>query len=125
MISKADIVVLIHFLFVLFVLFGGLLCVRWPRMAWLHIPAAAWGAAIEFSGWICPLTPLENRLRSSGGETLYEQDFVARYILPALYPDGLTRTHQIVLGAVVLTINFAVYAWIFARARARRSAPSL
>lgn len=115
----ADLVVLLHVLFVAFVVFGGLLALRWPRIIWLHVPAAVWGVLIEFTGWICPLTPLENRLREAAGESAYEGDFVGRYILPALYPEGLTRTSQRILGAVALAINGVIYAVIFL---ARRSA---
>jgi len=113
----ADLVVLLHFLFVIFVVCGGVLALRWPRIIWLHIPAVLWGAFIEFSGSICPLTPLENRLRRAQGETGYQGDFIAHYILPALYPGGLTRTHQLLLGALALAINLAVYTLVFARRR--------
>jgi Protein of Unknown function (DUF2784) len=112
----ADLIVVIHFLFVLFVVFGGLLALRWPRVVWLHIPAVIWGVLIEFAGWICPLTPLENRLRRSG-EAGYQGDFIARYILPVLYPDGLTRRDQVFLGGMALVINLAVYLWIFVKGR--------
>ena len=114
----ADLVVLLHFLFVAFVVFGGLLALRWPRIVWLHAPAAVWGVFIEFTGWICPLTPLENRLREAAGESTYEGDFVARYILPTLYPEGLTRGHQLMLGAIALAINGAIYAVVLRRHRA-------
>jgi len=113
----ADLIVLLHFLFVLFVVCGGLLALRWPRIVWVHVPAAAWGVLIEFGGWICPLTPLENRLRRAQGEAAYEGDFVARYILPVLYPDGLTRGHQVLLGGLALAFNLAVYAVVLARHR--------
>jgi hypothetical protein len=113
----ADLVVLLHFLFVLFVVCGGVLALWWPRIIWLHVPAVAWGVWIEFSGWICPLTPLENRLRRAQGEAGYEGDFIAHYVLPVLYPDGLTRTHQLVLGAIVLLFNLAVYALVLGRRR--------
>jgi hypothetical protein len=113
----ADLVALLHFLFVLFVLCGGVLALWYPRIIWLHVPAVAWGAWIEFSGGICPLTPLENRLRQARGEAGYEGDFIAHYLLPVLYPDGLTRTHQLVLGALALLFNVAVYALVFGRRR--------
>jgi hypothetical protein len=118
---KADVIVALHFAFVLFVVFGGLLALRWPRAAWLHVPAAAWGILIEFGGWICPLTPLENRLRREHGGTAYEGDFVEHYILPVLYPEGLTRQHQLVLGGLALAINIAVYVLIVARSRRLRA----
>ncbi len=113
----AGLVVLLHFLFVLFVVCGGVLALWWPRIVWLHVPAVAWGALIEFAGWICPLTPLENRLRRAAGGSAYEGDFVAHYILPVLYPDGLTRRHQVVLGALVLALNVFVYGAVLARRR--------
>jgi hypothetical protein len=111
----ADLIVAIHFAFVVFVLLGGLLTLRWPQLIWLHIPAVLWGVLIEFSGWICPLTPLENYLRRQQGEAGYRGDFIARYILPVLYPEGLTRRDQLFLGALALGINVAVYAFIFLR----------
>jgi hypothetical protein len=113
----ADAIVLVHLAFVGFVVLGSLLALRWPRVAWAHVPAAAWGAAIEFTGWICPLTPLENELRARGGTDPYTGDFVARYLMPVLYPEGLTRDAQLALGAVVVVINVAVYALVIRRAR--------
>ena len=113
----ADILVLIHFAFVLFVVAGGLLVLRWPRLALAHVPAALWGAWIELSGGICPLTPIEKSLRIRAGESAYAGDFVEHYVLPVLYPSGLTRGAQLVLGAVVVVINVAVYAWVLGRRR--------
>jgi hypothetical protein len=118
--ALADAVLVLHFGFVLFVVFGGLLVLRWPRVVWAHIPAAVWGVAIEFGGWICPLTPLENALRAEAGEATYHGDFIARYLLPVLYPEGLTRTSQIVLGLVALVLNVAIYAGVLRRWRRRR-----
>jgi hypothetical protein len=108
----ADLTVMLHFAFVAFVVAGGLLALRWPQIAWLHLPAAAWGAAVEFFGWICPLTPLENALRAAGGASTYSGDFVARHLLPLLYPAGLTADIQMLLGIGVLATNAAVYAWV-------------
>lgn len=105
----ADIVVFIHLLFILYVLLGGLLVLKWKWMVSLHIPAAIWGALIEFMGWICPLTPLENHLRRQGGESGYSGDFVEQYIIPLIYPGGLTREIQIILGIAVIVINLAIY----------------
>lgn len=113
----ADLVVLLHLAFVLFVILGGFLVVKWPAIAWSHLPAAAWGALVEFTGWICPLTPLENWLRESGARTGYEQDFLSHYLLPLLYPAGLTRNTQCVLGLIVLIVNGAMYGWLGFRAR--------
>jgi hypothetical protein len=106
-----------HAGFVLFVICGGLLVLRWRRIAWLHLPAAMWGAIAEFSGWVCPLTPLENWLRQQAGETGYRSDFVAYYLLPVLYPDDLTRDVQLMLGTAVLAINVSVYGWLWRRSQ--------
>ena len=115
----ADVVLGIHFAFVLFVVLGALLALRWPRVVWAHVPAAAWGAFIEFSGSICPLTPLENELRRRGGEAGYAGDFIGRYLLALMYPEGLTRTAQIVLGSLVVIGNVLIYAWVLRRMRGR------
>jgi hypothetical protein len=116
----ADLIVLLHFAFVAFVVAGGLLALRWPRAAWLHLPAAAWGAAGEFFGWICPLTPLEDALRAAGGAGPDSGDFISRYLLPLLYPAGLTADIQMILGFGVLAANAAVYAWVFHHRSRRR-----
>lgn len=119
----ADAVVVVHFLFVVFVVVGGLLALRWPRAAWVHLPAAAWGAAIEIWGWICPLTPLEKRLRVLAGEAAYEGGFIQTYLLSALYPEGLTREVQLALAAGVFIVNFVVYGivvWHWRRRSGRR-----
>lgn len=108
----ADLVVLVHLAFVVFAILGGLLAVRWRRLVWIHVSAVLWAAIIEFSGWICPLTPLENWLRQKGGEVGYRSDFVARYLLPVLYPEALTRELQIALGIAVIVVNLAIYSWV-------------
>jgi hypothetical protein len=108
----ADLLVILHLLFILFVLLGGLLTARWPWIIFLHIPAAIWGALIEYRGWICPLTPIEQRLRQVAGEVSYDSGFVEHYILPIIYPDYLTREIQIGMGTVVIVFNLAVYAWL-------------
>ena len=118
--GAADVVLVIHLGFVLFVVLGGLLALRWPRVAWVHVPVALYGAAIEFIGFICPLTPLEIRLRRRGGEAGYEGGFIEHYITAAIYPTGLTREIQLILGCLVLAINIAVYAIWFRRRRVRR-----
>jgi len=110
---SADLIVVLHLCFVLFVLFGGLLLLRWERLVWLHVPAVIWGVFVEFSGWICPLTPLENWLRTQAGETGYPGDFIAQYFLALLYPAELTRDMQFVLGTLVAAINLAVYTWFW------------
>lgn len=96
---------------------GGLLVLRWRWVMWLHLPAAIWGALIEFFGWICPLTPLEKWLRSQGGLGGYEGGFIEHYILPVLYPSGLTRTVQLVLGVVVVGVNLIIYWQVYRRGR--------
>jgi len=111
----ADLVVALHLLFVIFVVAGGLLVLRWPRVMWLHLPAAVWGALIEFAGWICPLTPLENAFRARSGGVGYSGGFIEHYLLPVLYPAELTRGVQLVLGVLVVTLNFAVYWHVFHR----------
>jgi len=105
----AGAVVVLHLGFVLFVALGGLLVRRRRRLAWAHLPALAWGVWIELSGGICPLTPLENRLRRLGGEVEYGGDFVGHYLLPVLYPEGLDRGIQAILAVAVLGLNAAVY----------------
>lgn len=108
----ADAVILFHFLFIAFVVAGGLLVMRWSKLAWLHLPAAFWGAAIEFGGWICPLTPLENHLRRLGGASTYGGDFIAQYLIPVIYPAHLTVSIQYLLGGAVIAINVMIYALI-------------
>lgn len=111
----ADLVVAAHFLFVAFVVLGGLLVLRWPRAAYLHIPAAVWGAAIEFAGWICPLTPLEISLRRQAGSAGYSGSFIEHYILPILYPSAITRETQLLLGFLVIAVNLTIYTFVFRR----------
>jgi uncharacterized membrane protein YhhN len=116
----ADAVLVFHLCFVLFVAIGALLVLRWPRLAWLHIPIALYGATIEFVGFICPLTPLENWLRHRGGEAGYSGGFIAHYVTAVIYPNGLTREIQLWLGAGVLVLNAIVYTTWWRR-RAMRS----
>jgi len=115
----ADAVVVFHFGFVLFVVLGGLLALRWPRAAWIHLPAALWGAGIEFVGGVCPLTPLEIHLRRLGGEAGYAGGFVEHYVLPVLYPAALSRDIQYILGGIVLGLNLGIYALVLRRRAAR------
>lgn len=105
----ADATLLLHLAYILFVVLGGLAVLRWPRLAWLHLPAALWAAWVEFSNSACPLTPLENMLRRQGGEAGYDGGFIEHYLAAMIYPEGLTRTAQIVLGSFVLIVNAAVY----------------
>ena len=108
-----DLVVIGHFLFVVFVVAGSALVYFWPRVAWLHLPAVAWGAGIEFSGGVCPLTPLENWLRSKAGMAGYEVDFIERYVWGLLYPTRLTPLDQLILGLTVVAINLVSYYFIW------------
>lgn len=116
----ADAVLLLHLAFILFVVFGALLVWRFPRLIWLHLPAAIWGALIEFSGHVCPLTPLENHLRLMSGAAGYHGDFIAHYLMPLIYPRALTRELQMLLGTAVIVINVAAYALICHRAKRHR-----
>jgi len=114
----ADAVVLLHLAFIAFVIGGAALLWRWPRLVVLHVPTVLWGAYTEFSGTICPLTPLENRLRALAGDEGYRGGFVEHYLLPLIYPEALTREVQLVLGLFVVTINVALYAaWFITRRR--------
>ncbi len=108
----ADLVVLAHFAFALFSVFGGFCVLKWRRVAWIHVPVALWAVTIEFTGWGCPLTPLEDWLRVKSGATGYNLGLVEHYILPLIYPSPLTRGLQIVLGAIVLSLNAVLYAWV-------------
>jgi hypothetical protein len=118
--AAADAILVSHLAFVLFVVFGALLLLRWPRLAWLHIPAVVWAAFIEFSGTICPLTPLEVALRQRAGQAGYGGGFVDHYVVSLLYPEGLTQHTQAMLGAVLVAINAAIYIVAFRR---RRTSP--
>lgn len=111
----ADLLVIAHLGFILFVVFGGFAAIRWPRTAWVHLPAAAWGAIVELAGWVCPLTPIENRLRIAGGDSAYSGDFIERYLLPVIYPTGLTREIQVALGIGVVALNLVAYAFVARR----------
>ena len=116
----ADILVVIHGCFVLFVVLGGLLALKRLKVAWIHIPACIWGALIEFQGWICPLTPLEKWLRVKAGQAGYSGGFVQHYLLPLIYPAGLTEQTATVLGLLVVVVNVAVYACVAMAWRRRR-----
>ena len=116
----ADLVVVLHSFFVLFVLLGGFLVLWKPSVAWYHLPAVFWAAWLEFSGWICPLTPLENLLRQKGGVAGYNVGFVEHYIVPILYPTSLTREMQFTLGMIVLSLNIGVYFIVWMRMRKLR-----
>ncbi|MCM2288192.1 MAG: DUF2784 domain-containing protein [Sulfuritalea sp.] len=109
----ADLIVLLHLAFILFVGLGALFCLRWKWMAWLQLPAVAWGAAIEFRQGICPLTPLEQRLRLAAGDAGYAGGFIDHYLLPIIYPARLDAYFQYTLGALVILLNLGLYAWIW------------
>jgi hypothetical protein len=118
----ADLLVLVHFAFIVFVIAGGLLVLRWPVLAWIHVPAAVWGALIEFQRWICPLTPLENQLRELAGERSYSGDFIEHYLLAIMYPEGLTADLQMILGSIVVLVNLLIYAAVWRRRNRRPGA---
>ena len=116
----ADVALMAHVGFVAFVILGGLFALRWPKVAWLHIPCALWGAWVEVAGWICPLTPLEVSWRRRAGEVGYTGGFLEHYVTPVLYPSGLTREVQVGLGLAVVVLNLVVYALVWRRWRAGR-----
>jgi hypothetical protein len=111
--SLATAIAITHLAFILFVLLGGLLVLRGPRLAWVHLPAAVWGVLIEFFGWWCPLTKWENHFLREAGRAGYDGGFVAHYIMPIIYPAGLTRGMEIAIGAIVLIVNVSVYVKVF------------
>jgi hypothetical protein len=119
--ALADAVVVAHLAFIVFVLLGGFWVLRRPAVAWLHLPALAWGAYAELTSTVCPLTPLENLLRSAGGEEGYGGTFVDRYVMPVIYPPGLTPAMQTAIGAGLLLLNAALYAYAWRRVRSRRA----
>lgn len=108
----ADLIVVLHLGFIVFAALGALLAFKWPRLIWLHLPAVIWAAITEFMGLICPLTPLENWLRQQAGTDPYQSSFIAHYLLPLIYPPGLTPSIQWVLGGILVTINVLIYAWL-------------
>ncbi|MDA8163459.1 MAG: DUF2784 domain-containing protein [Desulfobacteraceae bacterium] len=120
----ADLTLVIHLLFVLFVIFGGLVMLRWPRTAILHLPAALWGAVVELSGWLCPLTPLENYFLEQSGAAGYRTGFIEHYLLPLIYPGKLTREMQVFLGVAVVVVNGLLYGLLLLRLRRKRGRPS-
>ena len=111
----ADLVAVVHFFFAVFVVSGGFLVFRWPWTGLVHVPAAVWGVLIEFTGWFCPLTPLENALRKAAGEAGYTGGFVEYYIVGLIYPDELTRGMQIAIGVFVICVNTIAYGAVLFR----------
>jgi hypothetical protein len=117
----ADLVVILHLAFIIFVVIGGTLIIRWKWLWVFHLPAAIWGALIEFQGWLCPLTTLEWKLRQIGGQSAYERGFIEHYIVPIVYPDRLTPELQASLGVAVLILNGTIYClFIWRRRRGKR-----
>jgi len=116
----ADAIVVVHFLFILFVIAGGMLVLRRPRLAILHLPAVIWGATVELCGWGCPLTPLENYFRRLSGDYGYSVDFVEHYLIPLIYPENLTVEIQYILGGAVIVVNLIFYFIIWRSKRIKR-----
>ena len=116
----ANAILLAHFLFIAFVICGGLLVIRWPRLAVVHLPAAFWGAVVEIFGWVCPLTPLENHFRLLAQGSLYSGDFIARYLIPLIYPESLTSAMQQLLGGIVIAVNIILYTIAIKKQRSRK-----
>ncbi len=120
----ADLVLAVHLGFIVFVILGGLLLLRFPKIMYLHIPAAVWGAVVEISGRICPLTTWENDLRQSAGESGYAESFVEHYLVPIIYPAGLTRNVQLTLAGIVVFANIVIYGWLLYRCNKSRARES-
>jgi hypothetical protein len=118
-----DAIVVAHFLFIAFVVCGGLLVIRRPRIAFVHLPAAIWGAAVEIFAWVCPLTPLENHFRNLAGFDSYRGDFIARYLLPIIYPEHLTTIIQYILGGLVIFVNMIFYSIAICKRKSNKDYP--
>ncbi|MBI9061321.1 MAG: DUF2784 domain-containing protein [Marinilabiliaceae bacterium] len=116
----ASILVLIHGLFILYVLFGAFLNFKWPKMIWIHLPMVIWGALVEYMHWICPLTPLENYFRQKARTGVYEGDFIEHYIIPLIYPENLTPQFQVVFGSLVVVLNLVVYGFFWYHIRRKK-----
>ena len=116
----AEVTIVLHFLFIVFVVCGGLLVIRWPQVAFVHLPSAVWGAAVEIFGWICPLTPLENHFSQLAGDSPYNGDFITRYLLAVIYPENLTAATQQLFGGLVIIVNIIFYAINIRKYRARK-----
>ena len=117
----ADLVLALHLAFIAFVVLGGLLMMRYRWMVFIHIPAAIWGAFVEISGRICPLTIWENHLRRSAGESGYADSFVEHYLMPIIYPTGLTRSLKFWIAVFVVAANVVIYGWLVYRLRQSRT----
>ena len=112
-------VIVIHFLFIFFVVFGGFFVFKWKKIKWIHVPVFIYGTLIEWFGWICPLTYLEVWLLGKTDMTGYGSGFIDHYIVPLIYPENLTQCHHIILGVFVLVLNFLIYGWMIYRKRSR------
>jgi len=119
----ADFLVILHLAFIVFVLLGGLLQLKWRRLIYLHLPAVVWGILVELQGWLCPLTPLEQHVRRLAGETGYSGGFIQHYLLPLIYPAGLTRELQTLFALCVITVNLVIYTIIYVKYRRGRHRP--
>ncbi len=113
----ADTLLIVHLLFIVFVVLGGILVFKWHKLFLLHLPAVGWGALVEFNHWICPLTPWENALRRAAGEASYETGFIEHYLIPLIYPTNLTQDLQLILGSSVIIINLAIYSLLLLKIR--------
>jgi len=116
----ADALVILHLAFIVFVMLGGLLLLKWRRLIYLHLPAVAWGTLVELRGWLCPLTPLEQHLRTLAGGTGYSGNFVQHYLLPIIYPADLTPDVQTILAMVVILSNLVIYTVVYVNYRRSR-----
>ena len=117
----ADLLVVFHLVLILYVIAGALLIVKWPKTLWLHLPSCFWGMTIEFTGWICPLTPWEIQLRRLAGEEGYTGSFIEQYLIPIIYPSGLNWENQMLLGSIVLIVNLSLYTLILIKRRKRKT----
>lgn len=105
-------VVIVHFAFIVWVVTGGFLAIKWCWAAWLHLPALVWGVLLEWYGWICPLTPLENELRANRGLSGYDGGFIEYYLIPVIYPEGLTPEIQVGLAVGLVIVNLIAYGFV-------------
>ncbi len=115
----ADLLLVAHLLFIVLVLVGGLLVLRWPRFAWAHLPIVVWGFLVELMGWVCPLTPLEQSLRRAAGDGAYRGSFIEHYLVPLIYPEGMTHSTRMLFAAIVATFNILIYTGLYLRHRHR------
>ena len=117
----SDLLVVFHLVFILYVMAGALLIFKWQKALWLHLPACFWGITVEFTGWICPLTPWEIQLRRLAGEEGYTGSFIEQYLIPIIYPSGLNREIQMLLVSTVLIVNLSLYILILIKRRKRKT----